>query len=413
MNRRDFFKTSIIPIAAFSARKVEALSGVEQNAFPEADQEMVKHCRRILEQNLLKAGERLIIATSHQYDREFTRGMLLAGAEIGATGGHLVVLPSTREEEWFSPDCGATRGLTPWHWDLYADTDLLFIVSPRAGARKMTPLKYKSGTMPVLTSYEGKLGDHPYRTDFERLCREGSKTRWMKMGGSFAEQVKYFPTQERKELTLKACRAVHEGKEIRVTSDSGTDFVTSKEGRPAHAQYGIADLPGRWDNFGFGCLVIAPQEYIAEGVVMMEPGDMMQVYPGTWPEKDMILTEPAKITFEGGYITKIEGGKVPQAFATLLKSFGGKENYGIGHIGFGTHENVDVDAPYFAHHNKIGSILFSMGANMGHGLGGPALNYSGLGESTRIAPTHTHFAVYSQNFYCDGTQLVDKGRLLL
>ena len=56
MRRRDFFKTSFIPIAALSAYKVEAFRGVGQSAFPEADQEMVKHCRRILEQNLLKDG---------------------------------------------------------------------------------------------------------------------------------------------------------------------------------------------------------------------------------------------------------------------------------------------------------------------------------------------------------------------
>ena len=268
--------------------------------------------------------------------------------------------------------------------------------------------------MPVMTSYEAKMGNHPYRTDYEYISREGSKTRWLKIEETLDGQIKYFPTAEREALTVKAAKAVQDGREIRVTSKSGSDLRVRKVGRPGHAQYGIADVRGRWDNFGYGCLVIGPEETMADGLMVVEPGDMIQSYPGTFADKDMPIRERMRVTFEGGYITKIEGGRDADRFRAVLASFQNKESFGISHIGFGTHENTDPKDPGFAHHNKIGSILVSLGANYGHGLvGGPALNYSGLGPTTRKAPSHSHFTVYGQDFSCDGTKLVQSGKLLL
>jgi 2,5-dihydroxypyridine 5,6-dioxygenase len=412
MKRRDFFKTSAVPAAATAAGFSLFEAAAEPATRANPDQTMIDHCRRILDQNLLKAGQRLLVATSDKYDADFTRGILLAGAEIGAVGGHLAILPKLGEQVWFSKDAGATRGLTPWHWDLYASADLLIVAGPEAGARTPVPREYASG-LPVMTSYESKQGDHPYRTDFERICREGSRTRWLKLNGTFDTQVKYFPTVERKERTLRAVRAVHKGREIRITGAAGTDFRVRKEGRPGHAQYGIADVPGRWDNFGYGCVVVGPEEYTAEGVVVLDPGDMVQSYPRTLPAKDMAVREPVRITFESGYVTKVEGGADATRFREILASFNNKESFGISHVGFGCHERTDPADPGFAHHNKMGSILFSLGANQGHGLGGEALNYSGMGLTTRKAPSHSHFAVYGQDFYCDGVKLVERGRLLL
>jgi 2,5-dihydroxypyridine 5,6-dioxygenase len=409
MRRRDFFEVLAIPAVASGLGS----SAVFADTAGAGDVDMVGHCRRILEQNLLKAGERLIVATSHQYEPEFIGGLLTAGSEIGAVGGHIAVLPRAGEEVWFSRDAGASRGLTPWHWDLYASADLLIVASAQAGARVRKKPAYSSGLLPVMTSYEAKLGDHPYRTDFERINREGSKTRWLKLGGPLDMQVKYFPNAERTERTLRAARLVDKAREIRVTSASGTDFRARKEGRPAHAQYGIADVPGRWDNFLYGCIVVGPQEYSAEGVVVVEAGDVIQSYPGSISARDMTLTEPMRISFEGGYVTKVEGGKAAARFQDLLASFKDKESFGISHVGFGTHEKAERSDVGFYHHNGMGSILFSLGANHGHGLGGEALKYSGLGMTTRKAPSHSHFAVYRQDFHCDGTKVVEAGKLLL
>jgi 2,5-dihydroxypyridine 5,6-dioxygenase len=233
------------------------------------------------------------------------------------------------------------------------------------------------------------------------------------MEGTFSQQRRYFPTAARAALTLRAVEIAHKASELRVTSDSGTNFRARKVGRPGHAQYGIADVPGRWDNFGYGCVVISPEEYAADGVVVLQPGDMVQSYPGTLPDKEMPVSQEVRFTFSGVYVTKIDGGADAKRFEKILKSFNNKEAFGISHLGFGTHENTDINDAGFHHHNKIGSILFSVGANHGHGLGGPELKYSGMGPTTRKAPNHSHFAVYAQNFFCDGRQIIERGKLLL
>ncbi len=53
------------------------------------------------------------------------------------------------------------------------------------------------------------------------------------------------------ELMAGAC-------EIRVTSQSGSDFTMRKDGRIAHAQWGVADEPGRWDHWPSGLVACAP-----------------------------------------------------------------------------------------------------------------------------------------------------------
>jgi 2,5-dihydroxypyridine 5,6-dioxygenase len=269
------------------------------------------------------------------------------------------------------------------------------------------------GSFPVLTSYESKIGNHPYRTDFELINREGSKTRWLKIGLSLDRQKKYFPTPERTDLTLKGAEILHTTREIRVTGSAGSDFRVRKEGRPGHAQYGIADVPGRYDNFGFGSVACSPLEFTAEGVVVLEPGDTFQSYPNTVPSRDMAVAESVRITFEGGYVTKVEGGQSAERFETLLKSYNNKESSGISHIGFGTQEKTEIGHLGFYSSNGMGVISFSLGANYGHGLGGESLKYSGFGATTRLAPSHTNFTVFGQDFSCDGQKLVEKGRLLL
>ena len=86
----------------------------------------------------------------------------------------------------------------------------------------------------------------------------------------------YFPTSARQPITVDGAKIL-KTKEIRITSASGSDFTCKKERRPGHAQSGIADAPGSWDNFGFGCSACAPEEYSAEGKLAYEPDDICPV----------------------------------------------------------------------------------------------------------------------------------------
>ncbi len=398
MNRRDFFKALAATSTAFSVVNTIPFSrsARAQSAAGQRSGSLVSLCRDILLQNLLKPGETFVIATPHIYNHEYISAMLEAASEIGAVGAHIAVIPKVVGRSF-------DYGLTAWHWDLYASADLL--ITTRVGAPPGVPAP--------ATSYIAKVGNHNFRTDHEYINRPGAKTRWLDLSYPPHLQRQYFPTPERTELTLKGAKIMHDTREIRITSEAGSEFTVRKEGRPGHAQYGIADAPGRWDNFGYGCVACGPEENSAEGTLVLEPGDII---PDLRPYQ--ILTEQIKLTFKGGYVTRVEGGAQARRFEALLASFNDKEAYGISHVGYGTHEKTGIgngtpEEIGHYHHNAIGSLLFSLGRNYGHGLGGPEVKYSGLGLTTRKAPNHTHFAMFRQSFYCDGKKIIERGQLML
>jgi hypothetical protein len=368
---------------------------------PDPSALLLAHCRRILEQNLLTAGETFVLATPMVYDVDYMQAMLVAASEIGATGMQVAVISHPPHEDEDLGNLGAPPGyaLTAVHWDLYAQADLL--ITTRLGA---TP-----GLPAPQTAYGVKVGNHSYKTDHDYINHGGSKTRWLQLGYDLERQQRYFPTAERRERTLRGAILLDETRgELGVTSDAGSDWRCSMEGRPGHAQYGIADFPGRWDNFGYGCVACMPQEDSAEGVLVLQPGDMVtSLFP-------QILDEQIRLTFEGGYVTEIEGGKRARQFQALLESYDHPESFGLSHWGYGTHESTELtgsgDIGNY-HHNRIGSLLYSLGMNFGHGTGGKETGYSGSGDSTRKAPNHTHFAMFNCNSTVAGRQIIDRGHL--
>ena len=398
MRRMRFVRTlaaagagaTLAPRAAVAGEYVTTTDDL--NVLPEPSSVLVAHCKKILEQNLLKTGETFVIATTSVYDQDYVLAMLVAAGEIGASGAHLAVFPKIDGNQYES-------GLTAWHWEAYAGADLLITSS----------LGNSPGVPASQTAYESKVGDHPYRTDLEYINRPGSKTRWLQLGYDLGRQRRYFPTAERRDRTRRGAILLDQTRgELRVTSDAGTDWRCSMQGRPGHAQYGIADVGGRWDNFGYGCVACMPQEDSAEGVLVLQPGDIItSIYP-------QVLEEPIRLNFSGGYVTEIEGRKRATQFQNLLASYGSPESFGLSHFGWGTHEATELTGPDdigHYHHNKIGSLLYSLGMNFGHGLGGPETGYSGGGASTRIAPNHSHFAMFGCDVYVAGQQHIDRGRV--
>ena len=361
---------------------------------------LTKHCKKILEQNLLKPEETLLVATPHMYPADLVRAFMDAAAEIGATGGHLEIIPRIKGNDLVS-------GLTAWHWSTYASADLLVTIvghGLNAEMRREVPRP--------TSDYIEKVGNHPYRTDHEFINREGGKTRWLDVMMPVYQQRLYFPTQERADRTLAGAKILDKAKEFRITSKSGSDYVQKKVGRPGHAQYGIADYPGRWDNFGYGCVATMPEEYTAEGTIVMGPGSII---PPMGPQA--IVDETIKLTFKGGYVTDVEGGPLAKRFSAFLASYGEKETYGVSHVGWGTHEKASLgeatpDEVDNYHHNAAGSILFSLGVNYGHGLGGPGTKYSGGGPTLRKSKSHTHFTIFDGDFYCDSEKIIENGKLL-
>ena len=361
------------------------------NRRPEASSALVNHTKRILKMCQLKAGEVFVLATPYTYDNDYVTGMLTAAGELGAVGAHMAVFPK------FSADGVAETNLHDWHWQCYAQADLLIA----------TNLGNDADTPRAVTAYGAKVGKHKYRTDMEFINRAGSKTRWLDLGYDMVRQKRYFPTVERKERCVRGARFLDENRgEIRVTKPDGTDLRMSTVGRPGHAQYGFTDFPGKWDNFGYGCVACGPREDSWEGTLVLAPGDIItELFP-------KVLEEPIKLTFKGGYVTNFEGGRRAQEFRALLGRFNNKESFGGSHFGYGIHENTwlatDDDISHY-HHNRIGTLLFALGMNFAHGMGGAETGYSGLGDTTRVAPNHSHFCVHNADVTVKDRKIIERG----
>ena len=397
MERRNFLK-AVGAVGAGSAmgaalpHRLLASTG-DLNKMPEADSALVGHTKRILKMCGLKQGEVFALATPYTYDLGYVTAMLTAAGELGATGAHIAVFPK------FTADGVAQTNLSDWHWQCYAQADLL--IATNIGNTADSPR--------AVTAYGAKVGKHPYRTDMEFINRGGSKTRWLDLGFDMARQKRYFPTEERRERCLRGAKFLDQNRgEIRVTKPDGTDLRMSSTGRPGHAQYGVADFPGKWDNFGYGCVAVGPQENSWEGTLVLAPGDIIvELYP-------KVLEEPVKLTFKGGYVTNFEGGRRAREFQALISRFNHKESFGGSHFGYGIHENTwlasDEDIGHY-HHNRIGTLLIALGMNFAHGLGGAETGYSGLGNTTRVAPNHSHFCVHGADVSVGGRKIIEQGRV--
>ena len=408
MRRREFLNTvgavgagsTLAGLAACESKVVATTDDL--NALPDPSSELVTHATRILKQNLLKAGETFVIATPMVYDQDLLLAMLVAASEIKATGLHAAIIshpvPAASGGSRDRREVAPGYAVTAMHWDLYAQADLL-----------ITSSIGNIGLPSISSSYLLTVGDHEYRSDHEYINRAGSKTRWLSLGGNLGKRERYFPTADRRQRTLRGTILLDKAQgELRVTSDAGSDWTCSSKGRPGHAQYGIADVPGRWDNFGYGCVATGPVEDVGEGVLVLQPGDMI---PSFTPR---ILDESITLTWSGGRVQKIEGGRRAREFEAMMASYNAPEAYHIGHFGWGTHENSemlsDSDLGHYSH-NVMGSLLFNIGMNYAHGIGGKEMGYSGLGMTTGIAPNHTHFTMFNCNMYVAGQQIIDRGNL--
>ena len=173
------------------------------------------------------------------------------------------------------------------------------------------------------------------------------------------------PTDAVKEQVTAVGERLVDLEELRLTSPAGTDLVYHFEKGPVIMQWGIADEPGRWDNWPGAIAARYPADGGVSGRVVFDHGDIlchMKTY----------VNSPVALTIEQGFITGIEGGLDAALIRSYFESWNQPELYAISHIGFGLHPNARWSAAAF--HDKdetncmdarsfMGNFLFSTGPN--------------------------------------------------
>ncbi len=167
----------------------------------------------------------------------------------------------------------------------------------------------------------------------EEACLAGAKVASMPgiEAGMFAANGPMTADYQKIALeTEKWADVITKGRQVRVTTPAGTDLRFSIEGRPGGIDSGLIKK-GQFGNLPAGEAYTAPVEGTAEGVLVAQVG----WFPG--------LKEDMKLTFEAGYVSKVEGGcEVGDQFRALF-AFGDeskKHRRNCAELGIGTNPNA-------------------------------------------------------------------------
>lgn len=213
-----------------------------------------------------------------------------------------------------------------------------------------------------------------------------------------------FPSPEVRRRTLAGQQLMSAGTQIRVQSSAGTDLIMDKGDRPAVGQYGVSDVPGRWDHWPSGLVGAAPIETSAEGTLVIDQGDIL-LGLGRFVES------PITCTLRGGRIVGIVGGADARLLADYIEAANDPNAYVVSHIGWGTDDRavwttvgqrfwewggiMDAESYY-------GNMQIAFGANFFRQFGGQTRSGFHLD-----VPTRNH------SFWVDGVQVLDAGRFVL
>lgn len=222
-------------------------------------------------------------------------------------------------------------------------------------------------------------------------------TRVLQVRGSEDQLRRCFPCEEVRARTRRGAAWLEKAGKIRVTSQAGTTLSMSKTGRRAHTQYGISDVPGRWDSWPSGFLYCAPLEETANGVLVLDVGDLL-VMLGRY------VAAPVSLHVENGRVIAVEGGVDAGLLRERLESSGDEDAFMISHIGWGTDprarwtEVAERGTQEGARDARsvYGNVQIAFGAN--YALGG-----------RNRTPAHEDLILRRADFFLDETEVVRSG----
>jgi len=209
------------------------------------------------------------------------------------------------------------------------------------------------------------------------------------------------PTKEIMRRGLAGAKLLEPALKIRVVSKAGTDLTFRKDGRKGSYQCGVADSPGRWDHWPSGMVYCAPLEDSAEGLLVVQPGDILL---GSL----RYATTRCELLFKKGRITKISGGLDARYLEEYLTRKGDENSLRLAHAGWGTDHRADWRYIGMDSESFYGNITIALGRNI---FDSPA-PHCGMGGSNR-SRTHFDISLRETSLYLDDQVIVKDGRFIL
>jgi 2,5-dihydroxypyridine 5,6-dioxygenase len=218
------------------------------------------------------------------------------------------------------------------------------------------------------------------------------------------------PSKDLRRRVEHAGELLTRAKEMRVTSDAGTDVTYRLTKYPVLTEYGYTDTPGRWDHWPSGFLLTSGDDDGVDGTVVIAPGDISMVF-------NQYFTTPVRLTIEKGYVTDIAGDGIDaNLLRGYMESFNDPRAYAVSHIGWGLNEKAQW------HHLATTQNAKSPAKRGAPEMGMNGLSFYGnvlfsLGPNTEVGGTndtlcHIDLPLRGCSLFLDNQTIVDHGRIV-
>lgn len=173
------------------------------------------------------------------------------------------------------------------------------------------------------------------------------------------------PSVRDKTRVIAADQRLKKARQMRVTSDAGTDLTMEVGDFPTLPEYGFADEPGHWDHWPSGFISTWPNEGSTRGNLVLDVGDML------FPFKTYIHS-PVTMEIESGYIRDIKGGFDAKYIKEYMAAYQDPDAYAVAHVGWGLQKKAQWAALGMRDKSQslgmdgraaYGNFLFSTGPN--------------------------------------------------
>jgi 2,5-dihydroxypyridine 5,6-dioxygenase len=283
---------------------------------------------------------------------------------------------------------------------LHADPYVLTASSEDPFTSQLCRLAWRSaGLVLGMSTVPRGIGSWMYTTTSDLALVEGARILMVQEPVHALRRMRPDPAVVAR--TRAGAQRMERASEMRVTSLAGSDFTLRKDGRSAHAQWGLADVPGRWDHWPSGLVACAPLEDSAEGRYVIAPGDVL-LGQRRFASSEIVLT------LRAGRIEQIEGGSDARLLEDHLASFADDGARRLSHAGWGTDHRADWRHIGMDSESLLGSVMVSLGRNA---FDAPA-RFCGLG-GTNTSESHYDICCRHSSVWLDGELIVDDGRLLV
>jgi len=186
--------------------------------------------------------------------------------------------------------------------------------------------------------------------------------------------------------TIKIAKILEKGKNVEITTPSGTRLTMNIEGRAPIRDTGLYHKSGDWGNLPAGEACLAPVEGTTQGTLVID-------------SMGKTVKQPLTITIKNGWAQKFQGPDATR-LERLLES-ADKNAYNIGELGIGTNPNARLTGVVLEDEKVLGTVHIALGDNT---------SYVGGHTKSKI---HVDGILLRPTMKIDGHLIMKDGKLLL